>query len=158
MNDNENYKFKFSWILVNKLAIGSSPIKKIDVDLLKGKGIKNILGLCSNSEVEWHSEIEKNFSSKRIFLPDSRSEIKLIYEDFKIAYENLEKFINGGGKTFVHCFASIERSPILVIFYLMKKYNMELEYSLDYVLKQHRDTNPKNYQLKLIKDFAKKIS
>ena len=156
MNDNERYKFKFSWILINKLAIGSSPLKEKDVNLLIGKGIKNVLGLCSNDEVEWHDKVKKNFSSKRIFLPDSRSEDTLSYKNFKIAYENLEKYINDG-ITFVHCFASIERSPILVIFYLMKKYKMELEDALDYVLKQHSETNPRNYQLKLIKDFSKKM-
>ena len=152
----ERYKFKFSWILINKLAIGTSPLKQEDVDLLKVKGIKNVLGLCSNSEVEWHNELKRNFSTKRIYLPDSKAEIKLPFQDLKIAYEYLLKKISQG-PTFIHCLASIERSPILAIFYLMKKYNMELEDSLDYVLKQHKDTNPSNYQLKLIKDFAKKI-
>ena len=156
MNEKENYKFKFNWILINKLAIGTSPLKKENVEFLKIKGIKNILGLCSNSEVEWHPAVKKDFSSKRIFLPDSRSKTLLKYEDFKLAYDYLEKYLKVG-TTFVHCFASVERSPILVIFYLMKKYNLELEDSLDYVLKQHNDTNPSNNQLKLIKNFWKKI-
>ena len=129
MNENEIYKFKFNWILINKLAIGTSPLKKENLEFLDIKGIKNILGLCSNSEVEWHSEVKRNFSSKRIFLPDSKSEIKLTYENFIIAYDHLKKYVNQGS-TFVHCFASIERSPILIIFYLMKNYKMELEDSV----------------------------
>ena len=55
--------------------------------------------------------------------------------------------------TFIHCLASIERSPLLCIMYIMEKYDMELEESLDFIKSVHRTTNPRNKQLFLIKNY-----
>ena len=66
--------------------------------------------------------------------------------------DKLSKLINKGA-TFVHCFASVERSPLICILYIMTIFNLEIEEALDYILSKHEYTNPTNKQLKLIKDF-----
>ena len=53
MNDKKTYKFIFNWVLINKLAVGTSPLNQDNISFLKNKGIKNILGLCLESEVGW---------------------------------------------------------------------------------------------------------
>ena len=40
-------KFIFNWVLKNKLAVGTSPMKIKDVNLLEKNKVKNILCLCS---------------------------------------------------------------------------------------------------------------
>ena len=60
------------------------------------------------------------------------------------------------GVTFIHCFAAIERSPLLCILFIMDEYNLSLEEALDYLKKVHKNTNPRNNQLLLIQNFKLK--
>ena len=152
MNKVDEYKFLFNWILVGKLGIGNSPLKEENIEFLKRKKIKNILSLCSESEIEWAPKIEDEFNCGRVYLPDSKSGQLPSFEKLNIAYITLSEYIKDS-PTFVHCFASIERSPMICILYIMNKYNMAIEDSLDYVLRKHAPTNPTNNQLKVIKNF-----
>ena len=148
----KKYKFIFNWVLINKLAVGSSPLNKENISFLKKKGIKNILGLCLESEIEWEQNISKTFCCKRIFIPDSKSEVLPNFKDLGRIYNQLILYLENGA-TFVHCFASVERSPLICILYIMRKFNLEVEDALDYVLSKHYLTNPTNAQLKVIKGF-----
>ena len=152
MINTANYKFTFDWILINKLAIGTSPTKECDIDLLKEKKIKNILGLCSEEEVKWNEKIHDNFSCFRIILPDSHQKTLPSKEQLKTAF-NLLKDLVSKDITFIHCVAAMERSPLLCIMYIMDKYNLSLEESLDFVKRVHRNTNPTNDQLLCIANF-----
>ena len=147
-----NYKFKFNWILINKLAIGTSPIKESDLNLLKGKKVKNILGLCSDEEIKWHEKIKDDFSCFRIVLPDSHQNILPTKEQLETAF-NLLKDLVSKDITFIHCVASMERSPLLCIMYVMEKYNLSVEEGLDFVKRVHSNTNPTNDQLLCIANF-----
>ncbi len=152
MNDRKKYKFIFNWVLINKLAVGSSPLNKENISFLKKNGIKNILGLCLESEIEWEQNISKTFCCERIFIPDSKSEVLPNTKDLSRIYNQLILYLENGA-TFVHCFASVERSPLICILYIMRKFNLEVEDALDYVLSKHYLTNPTNAQLKVIKGF-----
>jgi len=145
-------KFIFNWVLRNKLAIGTSPMNIKDVILLKKNNIKNILCLCSKEESKWHLELENSFSCNRLILPDSNKKILPTNIEIDNAYKILKKLVSDN-ITFVHCFASIERSPLLCIMFIMDKYNLNLEESLDYVKRVHQLTNPRNDQLFLIKNY-----
>lgn len=154
MNKVNNTKqiFIFNWVLKNQLAVGTSPEKKQDFELLKKNQVKNILGLCSEKEAKWYPELEKSFSCLRIFIPDSNKNKLPSDTQLKDAFNALKNFVNQD-ITFVHCFASIERSPLLCIMLIMEKYKLNLEESLDYVKRVHFLTNPRNNQLFLIKNL-----
>ena len=147
-----NNNFIFNWVLKNKLAVGTIPTKAEDINLLKDNNIKNILGLCSDQEGKWHKELEKDFLCNRVVLPDSNKNQLPTYLELRSAYGALKNFINDN-ITFVHCYASVERSPLLCIMIIMEEYKLSLEESLDYVKKVHSFTNPRNNQLLLIKNF-----
>ena len=151
MNDN----FIFNWVLKNKLSIGTSPSKKEDLDLLKKNQIKNILGLCSEKEAAWHKNLEDIFLCKRIILPDSSQNRLPTYLEINNAYSIMKDFYKNG-ITFIHCFASVERSPLLCILFIMDEYNLSLEEALDYLRKVHKTTNPRNNQLLLIRNYKLK--
>lgn len=153
----KKYKFIFNWILINKLAIGNSPKEEENVSFLKNNGVKNVLALCSDSEIEWTSNLSKIFRAKRIVLPDSKTKELPNFDQLKEAYDTLENFLNDG-VTFIHCYASIERSPMLCTLYIMKAYKLNLEQALDYVLRKHKYTNPTNKQLSNLNKFKNKIS
>jgi protein-tyrosine phosphatase len=144
--------FIFNWILKNKLAVGTSPEKKEDMILLKKYQIRNILSLCSEKEAKWHSNLESNFECKRIVLPDSNKNKLPTETQIKKAFNALKNFFYKD-ITYVHCFASIERSPLLCIVLVMEIYNLSLEESLDYVKRMHHLTNPRNNQLFFIKNL-----
>ena len=151
-NSEKSNHFIFNWILKNKLAIGTSPKSLQDLNLLQKNKVKNILGLCSEKESVWHNEVENLFSCKRYVLPDSIQNKLPTNNQMLCAYEILKDFVNDN-ITFVHCLASIERSPLLCILFLMKNYNLNVEESLDYVKRVHEQTNPRNNQLLLIKNL-----
>ena len=54
--------------------------------------------------------------------------------------------------TFIHCFASVERSPLICIMYIIYKYKLSIEDALDYVRRTHKYTNPTNSQLSIVKE------
>ena len=152
MNELKKYKFVFSWILKNKLAVGSSPLKQENIAYLQRKGIKNILGLCLESEVAWGDNISRNFSCERIFIPDSKSDSLPNFEDLTKILNKLHEYL-GNGATFVHCFASVERSPLICIAWLIRHESLTIKQSLDYLMKVNRRTCPSANQLKLLEDF-----
>ena len=147
--------FIFNWVLKNKLAVGTTPEKKEHVNLLKKYNVKNILGLCDEEESNWHEGLENNFLCSRIVLPDSNKNKLPTDSQIKNAFNTLKNFVERD-TTYVHCFASIERSPLLCIMFIMDKYNLTLEESLDYVKNMHFLTNPRNNQLLFIKNFISK--
>ena len=144
--------FIFDWILKNKLAVGTSPVNKENVSLLKKYDVKYILGLCDEEESKWHEELENNFLCTRIVLPDSNKNKLPTDTQIKNAFNTLKNFVEKD-ITFVHCFASVERSPLLCIMFIMDKYKINLEEALDYVKRMHFLTNPRNNQLFFIKSF-----
>ncbi len=152
----ESFEFKdrfiFNWVLKNKLAIGTSPMQSRDMILLKKNNVKNILCLCSEEESKWHFELENNFLCHRIILPDSNKRKLPTQIQIDNAYKALKKFVNNN-ITFIHCFAAVERSPLLCIMFIMEKHSLNLEESLDYVKRVHNLTNPRNNQLLLIKNY-----
>jgi len=156
MSKTKKYNFYFNWILSNRLAIGTSPLKEDNVNFLISNGIKNIIGLCSVDEIGWHEQVESHFKTIRVVLPDSHSNDLPTFEQLQKAYNSLEEFVKDD-ITFIHCVASIERSPMLCILYVMKKYNITLENSLDYVKRMHKYTNPTNSQLKTLNKYAKDL-
>ena len=156
MSNPKKYNFHFNWILANRLAIGTSPLREDNVNFLVAKAIKNIIGLCSDDEVGWHMKVESIFKTRRIILPDSHTDHLPTFVQLQKAFNSLEEFIKDD-ITFVHCVASIERSPMLCILYVMKKYNITLENSLDYVKRMHKYTNPTNSQLKILNKFANEL-
>ena len=149
MNNVRKNKFIFNWILSNKLAIGTSPVENKNLIFLETKQVRNIIGLCSKKEIDWHENIYKNFNCERIVLPDSQTNLlpsqDELIEAFNKLMDALYKDI-----TFVHCFASVERSPLLCTMYIMYKYKLSIEDALDYVKKVHPFANPTNQQLSLI--------
>ena len=154
MSEKLKFKNKFicNWILKNKLALGTNPENEDALICLKKFKIRNVLGLCSEKEAKWHIGLENIFNCNRVILPDSRANKLPSNIQITSAYENLKNFLNDG-ITFVHCVASIERSPLLCIMLIMEKYNLDIEESLDYVKRMHSLTNPRNEQLFFIKNY-----
>ena len=145
----------FNWILINKLAIGTpvnSDKKKL---LLNKKGIISILDLRNkydfrNSKQNKYVEYLMEFEYENVQLPDQNTGRLARTEEITRAVNMLQKLLIKG-PIYMHCLASIERSPLISIAYLHLVKKISLIQSCDYVKQQNDLTNVSLRQLENIK-------
>ncbi len=139
-------KFSFSWVLVDELMVGSAPTLEAHLTALESEGIKSILTLCSNKEVDIPEVINKLFYRESFILPDHTFRTYPKPEEILEVLNILEKIMDHG-PVYVHCFAGIERSPLICMAWLIKNHNMEVNESLRYMMSVHKKTNPLPFQI-----------
>ena len=139
----------FNWVLINQLAVGSFPKNEDDINLLLNNNINSILTLCNPIEGKVPDKFKEKFNCESFILPDHKS--KRFPSKFEIvsALNLLEAMIQKG-PVYVHCFAGVERSPLICIAYLMKNQNIDLQDALEYLMQTHPITNPLKGQLDII--------
>ena len=145
-------RFKVNWVLNEELAVGTAPRKQEDLKKLSEEGIKSILSLCGEDEVKSDLKLDKFFYHKRFVLPDHKTGriISCIELNESICIlKNLLKY----GPVFVHCFAAIERSPLVCMAWLMREHLLTFQQSLDYLMQANPGTNPLPSQLRVLKEI-----
>ena len=152
-NQKKISSFRFNWVLINELAIGTAPKKISDLDLIENENINSILTLCSEQEAKLADGIQTKFHHKRIFLPDHRTGVFPEKEQIKNVLRTLDKLMQKGA-VFVHCVAAMERSPLICIAWLMLKKDLDLSQALDYMMQVHPGTSPLPEQLFLLNDLS----
>tara|TARA_B100001250_G_C19813462_1_gene796968 strand:+ start:4001 stop:4477 length:477 start_codon:yes stop_codon:yes gene_type:complete len=148
---NSKNKFKMDWVLINEIAIGPAPAINKDLDILEDNGIKLIFSLCSEKEKPMATEAKNRFELFRNVLPDhTYNRLPQISEIINILDQitNLSKF----GPIYIHCFAGIERSPIICMAWLIRENSLNFNDALEYLRQVHPETNPLPEQLMLLKD------
>ena len=144
--------FKFNWVLFNELAISSAPSKEENLEYIYKEGIKSIFTLCSEEEINLPSDINKQYFHRRLILPDHSYKIKLKNDDIKKALEIMNELI-GKGSVLVHCYAGVERSPLICIAWLMQSKGLDIDDSLRYLMEVNPGTNPLPQLLNLLRKF-----
>ena len=144
--------FKFNWVLVNELAVSSAPSKEENLEYIFKEGIKSIFTLCSEDEINLPNNINQQFRHIRLILPDHSYKINLKHDDIKNALDIMED-LNGKGPVLVHCYAGIERSPLICIAWLMKSKGLGVDEGLRYLMEVNPGTNPLPSQLNLLREF-----
>ena len=150
MNNFIRKNLQYSWVLIDEIAVGEAPKREEDLDSLEKIGIKSILTLCSEEEVLLPSEIGVRFSHLRSFMPDHNGNRLPTTEEVKGALSKLNSLLNKGA-VYVHCYAGIERSPLLCMAWLMTNKKLDQQTSLEYMMQTHPKTNPLAGQLNLLK-------
>ena len=142
-------RFKLDWVLRNEIAVGPAPRKKSHFEYLANKNIKSILNLCNEKEAPIDEIYKSIFNFKRFVLPDQKVnkeiEIDEIKEIIKII-ESLKSF----GAIYIHCYAGVERSPLICMAWLISKHKLSPQRSLDYLMEVHKGSNPLPSQYKLL--------
>ena len=149
MNKDWTNKFCFDWVLINEIAVGTPPISQYDIEELQSNQIKSILSLCSVEEAKLFMNIEKLFHCERIVLPDHKTNQDTTFSELTETLEIIAR-LKKDGPVFIHCFASIERSPFICMAWLVKYHNLSAEDALDYLRGIHPQTNPLYSQFRLI--------
>ena len=146
MKDLSTYDFPVDWVLLNKLSVGRAPRTKTDIEKLKKLGIKSILSLCSEDEIKLPDQIDDYFICKRKVLPDHKFDRKITVKEINESLEIVRE-ISNYGPVYIHCVASVERSPLICMAWLMKECNLNTQQALDYLMEIHPGTNPLPSQL-----------
>ena len=144
--------FTFDWVLLNKLALGPCPLKEKHLKLIKKNNIKSVLSLCSYQEAVPPDLMQELFICKRIILPDHKYEANLSIEQVNDVLELLENLFEQG-PVFVHCVASIERSPLICMAWLVKNCNLSPFEAHDYLKEIHPISNPLPNQFSLLSEI-----
>ena len=145
-------KFKIDWILQNELAVGPAPNDEDDLIYLTKKGISGVLCLCSEQETKSPKNINRYFNFIRYVLPDHKYNEPLELEQLEKSMDIIKK-LKQKGPVFVHCVASIERSPLVCMAWLVKNHGLNPQQSLDYLMEVHNGTNPLPIQFELLKSL-----
>ena len=140
----------FDWVLINKLAVGAFPKKELHFETLKNKKIKSILTLCDPLEGQISSKFQEEFNCSNYVLPDHRSN-RFPEKEAIISSVNIIENLMDKGAVYVHCFAGVERSPLVCIAYLMKHNNLNFQDALEYLMEVHPSTNPLKGQLEVLR-------
>ena len=149
MGSNRKKFFKFDWVIINQLAVGPAPKTQHDLNTLKEKKIISILSLCREDEAPIPNNMQLEFKCERVILPDHKSGRIPTLNEINNALSVAKELINNG-PLYVHCFASMERSPLLCMAWLVKEHKLSPRQSLDYLMDVHKGTSPLSEQFLLL--------
>ena len=126
-----------------------------DIDLLKQHNIQSIVNCSKNIPI--HDYFKLN-NSHRIDIEDSK-EMENI-ENFKSkiikAVLFIDKEINNDKNVIVHCYWGLMRSPTVIAAYLMYKYNMDVDTSIEWIKDKKNFSFHNLYNFKEILYYVKK--
>ena len=145
-------RFKINWVLNQELAVGTAPKKQKHLEKLADEGIKSIFSLCGENEVKSDLILDELFDHKRYVLPDHKTGKVLTCIQLNESLAILKNLLKSGA-VFVHCYAAVERSPLVCMAWLMKEHHLTLEQSLDYLMQTNPGTNPLPSQLRVLKEI-----
>ena len=147
----------FRWIAINQLAIGTAPRDDSFLLRLSKESVTAILNLCSPSEYSAAPLAHSLFVYKQYPLPDHRSHRSMTVEDLHISMSIIEGLHREGHQVFVHCLASMERSPVICLAWLARRKSLTLTQALDYLMQVHPSTNPLPSQLDVVRDYLSRL-
>ena len=153
---NSNKVFRIDWVLSNEIAIGPAPSNHENLIKLKESNISSILTLCSEEEIKTVENIEKMFNVKRIVLPDHKSGKFPTKGEVYQALDSLKE-LKKNGVVYVHCVASVERSPLVCMAWLIREHKLKPREALDYIMEVHKGTSPLPGQYNLLLEIFNDI-
>ena len=148
--------FKHNWVLTDKLLLGEAPKKKEDITLLKKYKIKSILTLCDEIEFALPNDLRKFFNCQRVVLPDHKVDKTITFEELDLSINLLSNLLKEG-KVYIHCYAGLERSPLICIGYLMINKNLSLTDSLEYLMSVNPGTCPLQKHIDQLEKYIKNL-
>ncbi len=143
-------EFPIDWVLQGELALGPAPQGEEHLRQLEREGVGGVLSLCAPEECQLPAELGERFCWNRLVLPDHRSGRIPTPEELAMALDALARLQRQAGPVFVHCVASMERSPLLCMAWLVRRRGMAPLQALDYLMQIHPATNPLPQQLALL--------
>ena len=144
---------RFSWIISNRLAVGSFPQLDYEIGYLTKMGITSVLSLTEPKEINIPQPLKNQFVWRNVPIPDGAKGGVPKLEHFQEAYTILSRWQQRGHATYVHCFAGVGRSPSVCAAYLAKAEEIPLEDAIAKVQDRHPVAHPDSAQIAIMKQF-----
>ena len=121
----------------DNIYLGSS-INAANYKELKDIGITCIINV-TKAISNYYEDYEDEFDYYRISVEDIENES--IINNLDLVYKYIDKQIKKNKKILIHCFAGRSRSAAVVLFYLIKKYKLNIKEAYDLILKKRHVVN-----------------
>ncbi len=144
---------RFSWIIPNRLAVGSFPHQDYEITYLSKMGITSVLSLTEPKELKIPQPLKNHFVWQNVAIPDGAKGGVPKLEHFKDAYAILSRWQERGHGTFVHCLAGVGRSPSVCVAYLAKSQGIPLAEAIAKVQDRHPIARPDPAQIAVMEKF-----
>lgn len=129
-----------TWLRTHKLAIGPMPQTRADWSQLQHRGVRSIFSCCHPDEGPWHPPPE--WRQLCFTLPDHRHPEAMTRELLEAALNAALEIYREDPPLYLHCWAGMERSPLLAVGLLCRTENLELFDALAQVRSAHPIARP----------------
>jgi protein-tyrosine phosphatase len=130
------YFYSESNQIINNLYLGSS-FNAYSISELTNKKINVIINITEEID-NFH---ENNLSMTYYRFPIKDNNQDDISDIIEQTYDLIDEHLSKGDGILVHCFMGASRSATVIIYYLMKKYNITYEQALSYVSNKRKVVN-----------------
>lgn len=144
---------RFSWIIPNRLAVGSFPKLSYEISYLTRVGITAVLCLTDPQEAPVPQAIHNQFVWRNVAIPDGAMGGIPDIQQFQQACSILSRWHQNGHVIYVHCLAGVGRSPSVCIAYLTQIERLSLQDALGKVQASHPYTYPDPSQIRVLQAF-----
>ena len=83
---------------------------------------------------------KSDFNFKRFTLPDHKVNKEIEIYEIKEIIKIIES-LKSSGAIYIHCFAGVERSPLICMAWLISKHKLSPQRALDYLMEVHKGSN-----------------
>jgi atypical dual specificity phosphatase len=133
---------RFSWILPQKLAVGSFPNATTSVSKLRREGITAVLSLTEKHERLVPADVSHSFLWEQVPIPDGFKGGIPTEEQFAQTLKILDRWDRKGHAIYVHCLAGVGRSASVCCLYVAQCQGMALKDAIALVKAQHSYAAP----------------
>jgi len=143
----------FSWIIPDRLAVGSLPQSDYAIAYLRRIGITSVLSLTMPREVKIPQAIHNQFVWKNVPIPDGAKGGIPEIKHFQQACAILLRWQQKNHVTYVHCLAGVGRSPSVCAAYIATIKGISLADAIAYVQDRHANAHPDPAQIAVMYQF-----
>jgi atypical dual specificity phosphatase len=144
---------RFSWILPQKLAVGSFPNAATSISRLRREGITAVLSLTENHERLVPDNIAHSFLWEQVPIPDGYKGGIPTEAQFAQALQILNRWYRKGHVVYVHCLAGVGRSASVCSLYVSHNQGLTLKEAIALVKSQHSYASPDSNQIAVMERF-----
>jgi hypothetical protein len=131
----------FSWLRTRRLALGGFPSQPEHWQALEAAGIRQVFSCCDPAEASW--EPPGHWNSSQLTLPDHRCSTPPTAAQLHQALEQLEGMLTSDQRPlYLHCWAGMERSPLLAVGLLCRMESFPFFDALSQVRSLHPPAKP----------------
>jgi atypical dual specificity phosphatase len=144
---------RFSWILPQKLAVGSFPNATTSVSRLRREGITAVLSLTEKHERLVPEDVAHSFLWEQVPIPDGYKGGIPTEAQFAQTIQILDRWYRKGHVVYVHCLAGVGRSASVCALYVSQEKGLTLKEAIAHVKAQHSYASPDVNQIEVMERF-----